>query len=88
MTDRSERAGKLLNRREFMTRAAIAVGATAEVAVFTIREERRLQIPCGLHLSPKAGLPAAVLAQQVGQLPAQIAGTARYESTRKNIRGQ
>ncbi len=37
MTDRSERAGKLLNRREFMTRAAIAVGATAAVTAFTRR---------------------------------------------------
>ena len=26
MTDRSEGAGKLLNRREFMTKAALAVG--------------------------------------------------------------
>ncbi len=35
MTDRSERAGKLLNRREFMTRAAVAVGAAAAVTAFT-----------------------------------------------------
>ena len=32
MTDGSERAGRLLNRREFMTRAAIALGAAAAVA--------------------------------------------------------
>ncbi len=32
MTDSAERTGRLLNRREFMTRAAIALGAAAAVA--------------------------------------------------------
>ena len=32
MTDSSERTGKLFNRREFMTRAAIALGAAAAFA--------------------------------------------------------
>ena len=32
MTDSSQRAGRLLSRREFMTRAAIALGAAAAVA--------------------------------------------------------
>ena len=35
MTDRSERVARLLNRREFMTRAAIAMGATATLAAMT-----------------------------------------------------
>ena len=35
MTDRSEKAAQLLNRREFMTRAAIAMGATATLAAMT-----------------------------------------------------
>ena len=32
MTDSSERTGRLFNRREFMTRAAIALGAAAALA--------------------------------------------------------
>ena len=35
MTDRSEQAARLLNRREFMTRAALAVGAAATLAAMT-----------------------------------------------------
>ena len=35
MTDRSERAARLLNRREFITRAALAVGAAATLAAMT-----------------------------------------------------
>ena len=35
MTDRSEKAARLLNRREFMTRAAIAMGAAATLASMT-----------------------------------------------------
>lgn len=35
MTDRSENAARLLNRREFMTRTAVAVGAAATLAAMT-----------------------------------------------------
>ena len=35
MTDRSEKAARLLNRREFMTRAAVALGAAATLAAMT-----------------------------------------------------
>ena len=35
MTDRSEQAARLLNRREFITRAALAVGAVATLAAVT-----------------------------------------------------
>ncbi len=35
MTDRSARAARLLNRREFMTSAAVAVGAAATLAAMT-----------------------------------------------------
>ena len=37
MTDSSERTGRLLNRREFLTRAAIALGAAAAVAATSRR---------------------------------------------------
>jgi len=35
MTDRPEKTAQLLNRREFMTKAAIAMGATAALAAMT-----------------------------------------------------
>ncbi|MDP6494298.1 MAG: hypothetical protein QGI09_02490 [Dehalococcoidia bacterium] len=35
MADRSERAAQLLNRREFMARAPMAMGATATLAAMT-----------------------------------------------------
>ena len=37
MTDSSERTARLLNRREFLTRAAIALGAAAAVAATSRR---------------------------------------------------
>ena len=37
MTDSSERTGRLLNRREFLTRAAIALGAAAALAATSRR---------------------------------------------------
>ncbi|GEM_PF-1253662 len=35
MTDRQEKTSQLINRREFMTKAAIAMGATAALAAMT-----------------------------------------------------
>lgn len=51
MTDSSERTARLLNRREFLTRAAIALGAAAAVAATS----RRLSLS---SRSGAAGSPA------------------------------
>jgi hypothetical protein len=52
MTDSSERTARLLNRREFLTRAAIALGAAAAVAATS----RRLSLS---SRSGAAGSPAS-----------------------------